>query len=469
MNPDLDPDAVADCVLAAFDALPPHRKPRQASSGLKAGRREWVPLAGIVVDSGTDEPPAKRLKCAALATGMKCLPQDRMASLNGNVIHDSHAEILALRAFNRFLLDECADLAAKRMDCSELGFSTVLQWSDPTPAALQGNATEAADQPSSSDRATESLPQSWQEQPFRVKPNVSFHMYCSEAPCGDASMELTMAAQEDATPWAPPPQSPQPSACSGGSTTSSMLGLAPSSVSTDSIDELYGRSYFHAVGVVRRKPSRPDAPPTLSKSCSDKLALKQCTSFLSGVTSMLVNPSNAYLRTLILPKSQYVPAACERAFGPKGRMACMIEGDSQHMGGGYAFRPFQVMTTKREFGFSRRIADSSSTTSLVPSNISTLTFGRTQETLINGVLQGRKQADPKGASAISRRRLWLSALNVARMLVGRASLLNALDRGSYTDVKAANLLSAREAIKEKVRSGPLRGWKRNIGDDQWSL
>lgn len=45
-------DAIADCVLNAFDALPNHRKPRQPSSGLKPGRREWVPLAGIVVDSG---------------------------------------------------------------------------------------------------------------------------------------------------------------------------------------------------------------------------------------------------------------------------------------------------------------------------------------------------------------------------------------------------------------------------------
>lgn len=50
--PDPDPDAIADCVLKAFNALPPHRKPRRASPELKAGRREWVPLAGIVIDSG---------------------------------------------------------------------------------------------------------------------------------------------------------------------------------------------------------------------------------------------------------------------------------------------------------------------------------------------------------------------------------------------------------------------------------
>ena len=52
MTNDSEADGIADCVLKAFDHLSPHRKPREQSSGLKAGRREWVPLAGIVIDSG---------------------------------------------------------------------------------------------------------------------------------------------------------------------------------------------------------------------------------------------------------------------------------------------------------------------------------------------------------------------------------------------------------------------------------
>lgn len=47
---DYDADAIAGCVLRAFDALSASRKPRGPSSGLGAGRREWVPLAGIVVE-----------------------------------------------------------------------------------------------------------------------------------------------------------------------------------------------------------------------------------------------------------------------------------------------------------------------------------------------------------------------------------------------------------------------------------
>lgn len=42
-------DAIADCVLAAFDALPERRKPRPRPDGL----REWVPLAAIVLAKGS--------------------------------------------------------------------------------------------------------------------------------------------------------------------------------------------------------------------------------------------------------------------------------------------------------------------------------------------------------------------------------------------------------------------------------
>lgn len=47
------PDAIADCVLAAFDCLPDKRKPRPRGDGA----REWVPLAGIVlVNKGMARP-----------------------------------------------------------------------------------------------------------------------------------------------------------------------------------------------------------------------------------------------------------------------------------------------------------------------------------------------------------------------------------------------------------------------------
>ncbi|KEQ81841.1 adenosine-deaminase domain-containing protein [Aureobasidium pullulans EXF-150] len=388
-------DAIADCVLTAFDALPAHRKPRLPSSGLKAGRREWVPLAGIVLESSQGI-----LTCAALATGMKCLPRDKIKGLDGNVVHDSHAEILALRSFNRFLLDQSALLCANPAADNILRTSTT-------------------------------------QYPFTIKPDVNIHMYCSEAPCGDASMELTMAQQDDQSPW--------------------------TSTSEADPDELFGRGYFGTLGVVRRKPARPDAPPTLSKSCSDKLALKQYTSVLSAVSSLLIDPENAYIQTLVMPQSQMVPEACDRAFGRTGRLSALQNTSS----GPFAFRPFAVHPTTREFTFSRRIADAS-TTSIVPSNISSLTHGLQQETLINGTLQGRKQGDLRGASAVSRRSMWSLALKVATLLA-QPALVAALTTKSYADVKASNTLADREAAKQIARDQALKGWKRNTGDEEWSL
>ena len=418
---------------------------------------------------------AKRLKCAALATGMKCLPQAKVnIALQGNVIHDSHAEILALRAFNRFLLEQCADLAKKGRQYAH-DSNHVLEWTpslhDPdlttqdSTSGAPGNPTTKSNLISASRGPTLIDAPFWSEQPFRINPAIKLHMYCSEAPCGDASMELTMASQEDATPWT---RTPPRESRLGSSETSADIS-ADAHITPHHHDSLYGRSYFDVLGVVRRKPSRPDAPPTLSKSCSDKLALRQCTSTLSTMTSLLIQPDNAYLHTVTLPSSQYVEKACHRAFGPHGRMAAISQpGQSALSDGGYRYRPFEVRTTTREFKFGRRISPSAAITAIVPSNIASLTFGPNQETLINGVLQGRKHADPKGASSVSRRKMWSLALSIAT-LVGERAISHSLSRSTYRDMKQQHPLRAREAMKSAARLVALKGWKKNSGDEEWTL
>lgn len=136
---------------------------------------------------------------------MKCLPSDKIPHARGSVLHDWHAEILAIRGLNLALIQECHNLTeshefqslyVRRRDPSELLSSAGLQ-------------------------------------PFAIHEDVKIHMYCSEAPCGDASMELTMNAQQDPTPWTLP---------------------ARRSEQEDPISLLNGRSYFSELGVVRRKP-----------------------------------------------------------------------------------------------------------------------------------------------------------------------------------------------------------------------
>lgn len=376
---------------------------------------------------------------------MKCLPQKSIARAQGVVLHDWHAEVLAIRSFNRFLLEECFALATKAKISSDY-----VHWRDEHEMTTS------------------------HFQPFALNEGLKLHMYCSEAPCmfakvlcafiildsltlitgGDASMELTMASQEDATPWSLPNSSEAPPD-----------SLEPSEISPSTTgDVLHGRSYFSALGIVRRKPSRPDAPPTLSKSCSDKLALKQSTSLLGSLTSLLISPQNIYIHTLVLPSSQLSVTATTRAFSSSGRLEPL---SGRQWDGGYAFCPFRMLSTSKEFSFSRRSGGKP-----VPSNISTSWTPNGSETMIGGTLQGRKQFNIRGAAKVCKRRMWRLALQAA-LAADKSDIANYLSpkmegdlsvQGTYRDIKGSRLLEDRRKVKRDARD-VLAGWVRNEGGD----
>ncbi|KAI1463691.1 adenosine deaminase/editase [Daldinia caldariorum] len=453
---------------------------------------------------------------------MKCLPAAKIPQAQGNVLHDWHAEVLAIRAFNRFVLDECKAMAQGRP-------SEFLRWrtTDEMDSGCYGN---------SKSEELEGQTSEWCGQPFSWREDVFIHMYCSEAPCGDASMELIMDAQEDATPWELPP-------------TALSTPLSTSTAEPSPSPSLPGRAYFSHLGVVRRKPARSDAPPTLSKSCSDKLALRQCTSLLASATALLVDPHHAYIRTLVLPASRYSEPACRRSFSAsptRGRMRSLASstiaaeqgrdpGQNQIQAekaaeSPYRFRPFAVETTTSEFAYSQRTvtnanananasvsggnehgssSNSSSSSSSKPgaqkaaaaSNVSAAwTRSGLEETTLGGILQGRKQsgADARGASFASRRRMWGLAVEVADILLssrqgedgeererkrereggeerhddssGRiAEIKRALEAETYGGMKGCELLEPRRRAKDKARAEALKGWVRNLGDESFTL
>ena len=272
---------------------------------------------------------------------------------------------------------------------------------------------------------------------------------------GDASMELTMAAQEDSTPWELPDLS---------SKTDQSTAPAPSTSPTQDIPTLHGRSYFSALGLVRRKPSRPDAPPTLSKSCSDKLSLKQSTSLLSSLTSLFVSPQNCYINSLVIPSSQHSQVACIRAFSSTGRLAPL---QGKEWDGGYAFKPFRVDVTETEFKYSRRQILGKEER-IVSSNIAAFWTPNGSETLIGGTLQGRKQFSMKGASRVCKRRSWKLALDISAM-ISVPVVERCLEVESYKDMKMGTLLRSRRRVKEAVKKEALKGWVRNDGGEEWDV
>ncbi|KJR82668.1 tRNA-specific adenosine deaminase 1 [Sporothrix schenckii 1099-18] len=455
-------DSIAKAVLEEFDRLPTNRKPAVRSNGI----REWVPLSGIVAELADGQ-----LVCVALATGMKCLPSSKLSKSKGVGIHDWHAEALALRAFNRFILQECRDVMLQGDESPFVRFRH-----DGNGTVKRGDGTDIT----------------YSGQLFEWRHDVVLHMYCSEAPCkitclsksgdtdtgqvtgsnihtlltpwegGDASMELTMAAQEDASPWDAPITAEEDAPGS--------LGL------------LSGRGFFSRLGTVRRKPGRADAPPTLSKSCSDKLALRQCTTLLSGLATLLITPSTGlYLRSVVLPSSQYSETGCRRCFSAEtdvGRLAPVAERIWPRP---YAFVPFAVKTTDLEFAFSTRHPSMISTKNASSNLAVAWTLNGINECLVNGVLRGRKEFDPIGASAVSRRQMWKLAQQVATMVMDNAqgsddtkrpeekTLQRLFDCKTYNALKASPLLAARRAVKDDVKNLALMGWTPNENDGNWGL
>lgn len=88
---------------------------------------------------------------------MKCLPASKVPTAMGGVLHDWHAEILAIRAFNYFILEECRRIAAS---------------DEPSEYLRRRTADEISAEA-----------EAWCGQPFAWRDDVTVHMYCSEAPC----------------------------------------------------------------------------------------------------------------------------------------------------------------------------------------------------------------------------------------------------------------------------------------------
>ena len=274
-----------------------------------------------------------------------------------------------------------------------------------------------------------------------------------------------MAAQDDASPWKAP-------------TATEIAVTATGSEEIPTSEPLLsGRGYFSRLGTVRRKPGRGDAPPTLSKSCSDKMALRQCTSILGGLATPFVSPESCYLKSVVLPATQYSETGCRRCFSADvdadtgaeiGRMA---PATGRKWPGGYAYIPLNVQTTDLEFPFSKRSVGSADSSS-ASSNLSVAwTQNGINECLVNGVMRGRKAFDPAGASVVSRRQMWRLARQVAFEVEveGEEELKEAFNSKTYALLKSSSLFAARKRVKEDVQTLALRGWIANGGDEDWGL
>lgn len=136
-------DQVAQLCYNHFDKLPKKGKPLQG--------KEWAIISAIIQKIDSKEKHGYFLKIISLGTGSRCVGQTKMASsLNGDLLSDSHAEIIAKRCFMRYLYFQMEIIASGgESDAFLLDFQT---------------------------------------KKFHQKKDVSFILFSSHTPCGDASI-----------------------------------------------------------------------------------------------------------------------------------------------------------------------------------------------------------------------------------------------------------------------------------------
>jgi tRNA-specific adenosine deaminase 1 len=125
-------DDVVRCCLEVYDSLHRKGKPLVRDNGVP----EWTCLAAFVLSRPSDS--GHFLKCISLGystvinsgitrgfmtmielgrTGVKCLPYSKLP-LHGDVLHDSHAEIIARRGFMLWLYGELTAAASDWLEPS---------------------------------------------------------------------------------------------------------------------------------------------------------------------------------------------------------------------------------------------------------------------------------------------------------------------------------------------------------------
>lgn len=226
---------------SAFASLPKTAKPQA---------HEHTALASVLITLPVDA--SERLGVqgplvVALATGTKCLPGSKRAA-DGSALNDCHAEVLARRAFIRLLYDEAH--TAVRAAQGHTSPSLLLV------AAHQGG----------------SVPD-WR---LNLRPGVRIHMFVSHPPCGDAA--ILGGDHRNAEKLSP--DSVKLKGARTGAKPLKRRRQADDDVTSSELPDggwdipgsgdVEPYSMPQTTGVVRRKPGKGD--PTLSVSCSDKLA-----------------------------------------------------------------------------------------------------------------------------------------------------------------------------------------------------
>lgn len=215
--------------------------------------KEWTVYTAIC-----EEIPGQDISVVAAGTGTKCFSRSQL-SPTGGLLHDSHAEIIAIRSFKRYLMIELE-------------------------AIMRGTKSR--------------LFEGSLEDGYRLKPDIKYHLFTTHPPCGDATI---FPVEVEHTAGEPPPSKKVKIV---GDSTFTGAKLIDQS---DQFNDVLAQDE----GAVRTKPGRGER--TLSMSCSDKLAKCLVMGFQGFFLSTFLR-SPIYMHSFVLcSNSGYNRNSLERA------------------------------------------------------------------------------------------------------------------------------------------------------------
>nr|XP_030719157.1 tRNA-specific adenosine deaminase 1 isoform X1 [Globicephala melas]XP_030719158.1 tRNA-specific adenosine deaminase 1 isoform X1 [Globicephala melas]XP_030719159.1 tRNA-specific adenosine deaminase 1 isoform X1 [Globicephala melas]XP_030719160.1 tRNA-specific adenosine deaminase 1 isoform X1 [Globicephala melas] len=311
--------------------------------------REWTLLAAVVkiqptADQACDRPdrPVQVTKeVVSMGTGTKCIGQSKMRT-SGDILNDSHAEVIARRSFQRYLLHQLHLAATLKEDsifvpgtqrelwklrpdllfvffsshtpCGDASIIPMLEFEDQpccpvsrdwanNPSVEASGNLEAPEDKRKCEDSDSPVTKKMRLEP-RTPDGMAHHQSFGNQESGPNSPDVSssnLTAEELATVTGMAP---------GGAKVVDVYRTGAKCVPGEAGDSGKPGAAYHRVGLLRVKPGRGDR--TCSMSCSDKLARWNVLG-CQGALLMHFLEEPIYLSAVVIGKCPYSQEAMQRA------------------------------------------------------------------------------------------------------------------------------------------------------------